>query len=226
MANCRENSGHETNTGAEAATGFASQSDALNALVAAILRQIEPDRRNAAKDCSAGTCEGDAICTLVLEGAELQRLEASVYAYAVGGETRWGYDWGGGAVDSSCRCTPVPKKEEKNVPESFKAYEDGKHRRYSLLFTVNGGAFAVAKLFSEPQNVNVLGSLSLPQLSVGMILFTIVMVVDIFMFGEKMRTKYLPDDFGWQGKAVLLLLGVLICSGWFLVARFAAYALT
>ena len=37
------------------------------------------------------------------------------------------------------------------------------------------------------------------------------------MFGEKMRTKYLPDYFGWQGK-VLLLLGVLICGGWFSVA--------
>ena len=114
--------------------------------------------------------------------------------------------------------------EEKKVPESFKAYEDGKHRRYSLLFAVNGGAFAVAKLFSDakifsdPKTANVLGSLTLRQLSLGMILFTIVMVVDIFMFGEKMRTKYLPDAFGWQGKAVLLLLGVLICAGWFLVA--------
>ena len=113
---------------------------------------------------------------------------------------------------------------EEKVPESFKAYEDGKHRRYSLLFAVNGGAFAVAKLFadakifSDPKTANVLGSLTLRQLSFGMILFTAVMVLDIFMFGEKMRTKYLPGAFGWQGKAVLLLLGFLICVGWFLVA--------
>jgi len=108
--------------------------------------------------------------------------------------------------------------EEKKVPESFKAYEDGKHRRYTLLFAVNGGAFAVAKLFADPYTANVLGSLTLRQLSGGMILFTIVMVLDIYMFGEKMRTQYLPDAFSWQGKTVLVLLGILICAGWFLVA--------
>ena len=114
--------------------------------------------------------------------------------------------------------------EETKIPEGFKAYEDGKHRRYGLLFAVNGGAFAVAKLFSDaklladPTTASVLGRLTLRQLSVGMILFTIVMVLDIFMFGQKMRRKYLPGAFGWQGKAVLLLLGVLICAGWLLVA--------
>jgi hypothetical protein len=39
--------------------------------------------------------------------------------------------------------------EENQVPDSFKYYEDGKHRRYSLLFAVNGGAFAIAKVFAE-----------------------------------------------------------------------------
>jgi hypothetical protein len=33
-----------------------------------------------------------------------------------------------------------------------------------------------------------------------MSLFTIVMVVDIFMFGEKMRTEYLRGAFGWPGR--------------------------
>jgi hypothetical protein len=46
--------------------------------------------------------------------------------------------------------------EEKKIPESFKAYEDGKHRRYNLLFAVNGGAFAVAKLFADEKAVAVL----------------------------------------------------------------------
>jgi hypothetical protein len=50
-----------------------------------------------------------------------------------------------------------------------------------------------------------------------MIVFTIVMIVDIFMFGKKMRTTYLPDAFGWQGKTVLVLIGILICAGWILV---------
>ena len=30
--------------------------------------------------------------------------------------------------------------EEQKVPESFKAYEEGKHRRYNLFFAVNAGA--------------------------------------------------------------------------------------
>jgi hypothetical protein len=33
--------------------------------------------------------------------------------------------------------------QDQTFPESFKAYEDGKHRRYSLLFAVNGGAFGL-----------------------------------------------------------------------------------
>jgi purine-cytosine permease-like protein len=45
------------------------------------------------------------------------------------------------------------------------------------------------------------------------------MTADIFMFGEKMRTNYLPHAFGWQGKAVLILIGTIICAGWILVAR-------
>jgi hypothetical protein len=41
--------------------------------------------------------------------------------------------------------------EEKKISENFKAYENGKHRRYNLLFSVNSGAFAVAKLFTDPK---------------------------------------------------------------------------
>lgn len=114
--------------------------------------------------------------------------------------------------------------EEKIISENFKAYEDGKHRRYKLLFAVNGGAFAVAKLFLENNNnvdvnnIDVLGSLALYQLSIGLILFTIVMVVDIFIFGQKMRNTFLPGAFGWQGKGVLVTIGILICGGWLLVA--------
>ena len=51
-----------------------------------------------------------------------------------------------------------------------------------------------------------------------MALFTIVMCMDIFMFGLKMRRIYLPDSFGWQGKIVVVLIGFLICFGWVLVA--------
>jgi hypothetical protein len=103
------------------------------------------------------------------------------------------------------------------LTESFKLYEEGKHRRYGLLFGVNGGAFAVAKLFTDPAAATLLGNLTLSQLALGMILFTIVMTFDIFTFGQKMREKYLPDAFGLPGKVVLVLIGFLICAGWYLV---------
>ena len=102
--------------------------------------------------------------------------------------------------------------------DAYDLYENGKHRRYSLLFSVNGGAFAIAKLLTgEPgKDSVVLGHLSLPQLAIGMALFTILMVADIFMFGQKMRTGELPGAFGWQGKLVLFFLGLLLCAGWLL----------
>jgi hypothetical protein len=131
--------------------------------------------------------------------------------------------------------------EEPNIPDVFRAYEEGKHRRYNLLFAVNGGAFAVAQLFSDALkqrpdsdknvleipflglgdltalDIPFLGYLSLWQLSLGMTIFTTVMVMDIFMFGENMR-KEMSGLFGWQGKLVLFLIGFLIAVGWTLVS--------
>jgi hypothetical protein len=118
----------------------------------------------------------------------------------------------------------------KQLPETFKDYEDGKHRRYALLFSVNGGAFAVAKLLADAKvsASAVLGALTLQHLSVGMILFTALMTFDIFLFGRNLRST-LPRDafekdgrtvtiFGTPGKCVLVLIGLLICAGWYLVA--------
>lgn len=103
--------------------------------------------------------------------------------------------------------------------EALEYYENGKHRRYSLMFAVNGGAFAVAKLLAGQAGnaAVVMGGLTLLQLAVGMALFTALMVVDIYAFGEKVRTAYLDDAFGKAGKRVLLLLGLLQCVGWLLV---------
>ncbi len=105
-----------------------------------------------------------------------------------------------------------------SLKEASDVYENGKHRRYSLLFAVNGGAFAIAKLLNvEPGSTKaVLGDLTLGQLSIGMAAFTAVMVWDIYGFGKKMRRRYLKDAFGRQGKAVLLLIGALIVVGWLL----------
>src|SRR5690606_32384849 len=82
----------------------------------------------------------------------------------------------------------------------FKAYEDGKHRRYTLLFAVNGGAFAVMELLvKEGREVS---SLTIPQVSYGMIIFTAIMCFDILAFGLKLRARSLADPdvaSPWEG---------------------------
>jgi len=104
--------------------------------------------------------------------------------------------------------------------EAHQLYENGKHRRYSLMFAVNGGAFAIAKLLTgEPGKSGVvLGGLTLQELAIGMALFTAFMAWDIYVFGQKMRATYLSDSFQWRGKAVLVILGALQFIGWLLVA--------
>src|SRR4051812_37316462 len=107
-----------------------------------------------------------------------------------------------------------------------KAYEDGKHRRYTLLFAVNGGAFAVAKLLGEKGAVGV-GKLTMDHLALGMILFTAVMGVGIAFFGVEMG-RVAPavqkgailwgGAFAVPGWLVLGALCVLIGLGWHLAA--------
>src|SRR6185436_597410 len=116
----------------------------------------------------------------------------------------------------------------KKVPAAFQLYEAGKQRRYSLLFSVNGAAFTVAKLVVGPNPTLILGGLSLRNLAIGAIAFTLLMAVDIFFFGQHMRSTIpdaqggAPSDyievFGPVGKAVLAAIAVLLCSGWALVA--------
>jgi hypothetical protein len=110
-------------------------------------------------------------------------------------------------------------------PDHEKAYEDGKHRRYNLLFAVNGGAFAIAKLLvgtaKEPGAV--VGELHLCHLAYGMAVFTTAMAVDIGAFGLRMRGKN-KELFGWIGWAVLLIIGSLIVAGWMLAGCAEAWA--
>src|SRR5215468_7469023 len=97
-----------------------------------------------------------------------------------------------------------------SLKDRMTLYEDGKHRRYSLLFAVNGGAFAVARLLTGDgkESMRVLGRLTLPELSWGMILVTVILTADIYAFGFKMRKNFLPDAFGWPGKLVLVSVGL------------------
>ena len=122
---------------------------------------------------------------------------------------------------------------ERKVPDGFKHYEDGKHRRYGLLFTVNAGAFTIAKVFVEKASEAgkdissvadkdisslFLGGLTLKHIALGMIAFTALMVVDIFSFGWGMRQNYVHDRFGLAGMFVLGAIGFVIAAGWYLVA--------
>ena len=90
----------------------------------------------------------------------------------------------------------------------YKLYEDGKHRRYNLLFAVNGGAFAIVSFLLKGDTAQV----ALPMLLwIGpvMALFSVVMWLDIYEFGKKMRelggALDLFGDRGWQVLAAIAL---------------------
>ena len=104
----------------------------------------------------------------------------------------------------------------------IKLYEEGKHRRYSLLFAVNGGAFAIGKLFvenSHAPNCPQLGGLTTTDLAFGGAIFSIVMITDIFAFGWKMKMHPKAADlFELPGMIVLFLSGFLLSTGWLFVA--------
>ena len=58
----------------------------------------------------------------------------------------------------------VTEKDQENLLKTsaeklsgMSAYIDGKMKRYSLLFSVNGGAFLIAKLFTEKDTRAALG---------------------------------------------------------------------
>lgn len=113
-------------------------------------------------------------------------------------------------------------EKENNVLPALGTYIDGKMKRYSLLFAVNGGAFAVAKLMAESAkdgNAILLGNLRLWHLALGAIIFTVLIVVDIYLFADMMKKKFLDKlAFNGPGKLILIFLGVLLISAWVLVA--------
>lgn len=97
-------------------------------------------------------------------------------------------------------------------------YENGKHRRYSLLFAVNGGVLAIAKLIvggTAPEKA-ALGGLRLWMLAVFAASFSFLMGADIWAFGSRM--KDLDDNlFDWRGKTVLALLTAILMAAWLIV---------
>jgi hypothetical protein len=103
--------------------------------------------------------------------------------------------------------------------DGMRTYIDGKMRRYSLLFSVNGGAFAIAKLMADENSARLMGRLTVPHLAFGAIVFTIIMVIDIWFFARMMKLQFLGElAFSKVGKTILLLLGTLLIVSWLLVA--------
>jgi hypothetical protein len=120
----------------------------------------------------------------------------------------------------------------------YEIYQSGKMRRYNLLFAVNGGAFAILELATAGDNpaasavaeaatptaVDVL----LARLPWGLAIFSLVMFVDIWRFGQWMRATLraqsekasapLGEAFTPVGKAILLVIASLLITGWLLLA--------
>lgn len=97
-------------------------------------------------------------------------------------------------------------------------YIDGKIKRYNLMFAVNGGVFALAKIISGNPEPHPLGHLTLIHLSIGAIAFTFIVWFDIWLWGSMMRSHFLKDanSFSWVGKAILSSLASLLVIGWLL----------
>jgi hypothetical protein len=79
--------------------------------------------------------------------------------------------------------------------DALRTYIDGKMRRYGLLFSVNGGALAIAKLMADANTATLLGGLRITHVAVWAIIFTIVMVIDTWLFARMMKSKFLALPF-------------------------------
>ncbi len=100
--------------------------------------------------------------------------------------------------------------------DGLRTYIDGKMKRYTLLFAVNGGAFAIAQVKPE-----LLGLLKLSYVAVGAIVFTGAMMVDIWAWGERMKRDFFNGSsmvFSVAGKIIVGLLSLLLILAWSLAA--------
>jgi hypothetical protein len=109
---------------------------------------------------------------------------------------------------------------EAEKANTLKTYNDGKFSRLNLMFAVNGGAFAIAKLLFE-NNKPLLGKITLPHVAFGAIIFTVVMIADTWHWSSMMKKHFLEDlAFSCFGKIALILLGLLIILAWALAGFF------
>ncbi len=112
----------------------------------------------------------------------------------------------------------APENPKQLDVENFKAYDEAKHRRFNLLFAVNGGAFAIVKLLMEGKITEstavLLRNLTFCCLSVAMIVFTVVMVLEIHKFRKKAKDFFPEHTLTTPGMVVVILIGSLICLAW------------
>jgi hypothetical protein len=122
----------------------------------------------------------------------------------------------------------VPKLYDRDMEE---LYENGKGRRYSLLFAVNGGAYTLAVfLLSLTQTIGrvPVDSVLLFILAVATMLFSWIMCDDVYEFGIKVQKLDLavrkePDPlkvllFGEKGQQVLKSFRWLLTLAWLIAA--------
>jgi len=122
--------------------------------------------------------------------------------------------------------------EQKRDWSAYNTYQDGKMKRYYLLFSINGGAYAIVTWAVEHvaalQNIGQAASLKRVAVVVAIAasLFTALMLVDVWLFGRMMskagtRTGDDLEYFGKHGQAVLVLIVCTLLGAWAAVLALA-----
>lgn len=107
------------------------------------------------------------------------------------------------------------------------AYLEGKMKRYGLLFSVNGGTFAIISLAVQnaddglDASHHLIGKLTLGNLALWIIIFTALMIADIWRYGTGMRKLEASAYFGRHprlftpfGQSITVLVGILLVGAW------------
>lgn len=111
--------------------------------------------------------------------------------------------------------------DKKDLLDKLTKYVEGKVKRYWLLFGVNGGAFVIAKFLHEATGpVRFAGQLTEKEVALGAVLFTLIMTLDIWLWGWQMRRPEFAGRHAFTppGRAIALLIGGLLVSAWILAA--------
>lgn len=115
------------------------------------------------------------------------------------------------------RTKVVDDTKRMSLNEIYSLYESGKSRRYGLLFSVNGGGFAIASwLIKDIKPSDTLLKWEQIGIAVGMIVFTAIMYIDVRAFGKNFRNLGSPLNlFDTVGERVLAGLTALLILAWF-----------